>query len=142
MSMVIPNEGETQLLNDLLAGGTLENWSLRLYSNNITPAETDTASTYTEATFTGYSAKTLTRSVTGTTWATPTQTGTTLESSNAKSTYGSSAQSWNATSAQTIYGYYLVGATSTKLIAAEKFASSIGLVNPSTLTMTPAMELA
>jgi len=145
VAMLIPNEGEIQLLTDLLAGGTLENWTLKLYSSNTTPAETDTAATYTEATFTGYSAKTLTRTLSGSTWSTPATNSTNTvnsEAADAKSSYGASAQSWSATSAQTIYGYFIVGATSTKLIAAEKFGSSIGLVNPSTLTLQPVMQLA
>ena len=50
-------------------------------------------------------------------------------------------QSWSATSAQTIYGYYLTGATSGKLIWAEKFANPISLVNPSTLTLIPQITL-
>lgn len=145
MSMLVPNEGEIQLLTDLLGGGALENWTLKLFSSNTTPAETDTAATYTECTFTGYSAKTLTRTLSGSTWSTPAGNSSNTvnsESQDAKSTYGASAQSWSATSAQTVYGYIIVGATSTKLIAAEKFGSSISLVNPSTLTLQPVMQLA
>lgn len=140
--MVIPHEGEIQLEKDLLAGGSLENWTLKLFQNNITPSETDSSATYTEATFTGYSAVTLTRSLSGSTWSTPSGTGSVLESGCAKSTYGASAQSWSATSAQTIYGYYILGATSGKVVAAEKFASSVSLINPSTITVQPSLELA
>lgn len=141
--MVIPHEGEVQLLKDLLAGGSLENWTLKLFSNNISPSETDSSATYTEATFTGYSAKTLTRSISGTTWATPsTSGGGVLESGDAYSAYGSAAQSWSATSAQTIYGYFIIGATSGKVIAAEKFATAVSLINPSTITVQPSLELA
>ena len=142
MAMVIPHEGEVQLLTDLLGGGTLENWTCKLFSSNTTPALTDTSATYTEASFTGYVAKTLTRSVGASTWNTVTTGGSVLESGCAKSSYGSAVQSWSATSAQTIYGYYWVGATSTKVIAAERFAASIALVNPSTLTFQPSIELA
>ena len=62
---MVPLEGDIQLLTDLLVGGALENWQLGLFHANITPAETDTAATYTaqEATFTNYKRKTLTRSV-------------------------------------------------------------------------------
>lgn len=146
MAMKIAKTGQVQLLTDLLGGGSLENWSLRLYASAHTPAVTDVLSTYTaiEASFTGYSAKTLTRSVSGATWATPTASGTTIDAvnNNAKSTYNAGTpQSWSATSAQTIYGYFWSGATSAVLIAAEAFASSIALVNPSTLTLPPALEL-
>ena len=107
---------------------------------------TDVLSTYTaiEASFTGYSAKTLTRSVSGSTWATPTASGTTIDptNDNAKSVYNSGTpQSWSATSSQTIYGYFWSGVTSGVLLVAELFASSISLVNPSTLTLPPALEL-
>jgi hypothetical protein len=145
MSMIVLHTGQVQLETDLLGGGSLENWSLRLFSTSHTPADTDTLSTYTaiEASFTGYAAKTLTRSLTGSTWSTPTISGTTIDtsSSNAKSSYGSSAQSWSATSAQTIYGYFWSGVTSGVGICAEAFASSISLTNPSTLNLTPVLEL-
>jgi hypothetical protein len=138
--MTISHEGQLQLLTDLLGGGALENWMFKLYSSNTTPAETDTAATYTEATFTGYGAKTLTRSVGASTWNTPGLTGSVLAAGCGKSTYGSSAQSFSATSAQTIFGYFTVGATSTKLIQAERFAASITTSNPSTIQITPSLE--
>lgn len=138
MSLLCPDVGEVVLLTDLLDGAnTREAWTLKLYKTNVTPAETDTAASYTVADFTGYSNKTLTRTVTGTTWSTPaTSSGTT------SSTYNSGTPlSWSATSAQTVYGYYVVGATSTTLIYAELFSSSISLVNPSTLQLTPKLQL-
>jgi hypothetical protein len=144
MSMKILQTGMTQLEKDLLAGGSLENWSLRLFATSHTPAVTDTLSTYTaiEASFTGYAAKTLTRSMTGSTWSTPSISGTTINAAgDSLSTYGSAAQSWSATSSQTIYGYFWSGATSGVGITAEAFGSSIALVNPSTLNLTPVLEL-
>lgn len=137
MALLCPNVGEVVLLGNLLAGGTLENWTLKLYKTNVTPAETDTAASYTESTFTGYSSKTLTRTVTGSTWATPTTSGGVTSSQ-----YNSaSPQTWSATSAESCYGYFVVGATSTTLIIAELFASVISLVNPSTLTIIPYLAL-
>jgi hypothetical protein len=144
MSMKILKTGQQQLLTDLLGGGTLENWSLRLFASSHAPAVTDTLSTFTaiEASFTGYSAKTLTRSISGATWGTVGLTGTTIDGSNnnAKSAYGTT-QSWSATSAQTIYGYFISGLSSLVGILAEQFGSSISLTNPSTLQMTPVLEL-
>lgn len=142
MALLCPNEGEDRLLLELLDGGTTrENWTFKLYTSATTPAETDTAATYTECSFTGYSAQTLTRTVGASTWQTISH-GTTLETQDAKSVYGSSALSYSATSAQAVNGYFIVGVTSTKLIFAEKFASTINLVNPSTLTIQPAVEMA
>jgi hypothetical protein len=144
MSMKILQTGMVQLEKDLLGGGTLEAWSLRLFATSHTPAVTDTLSTYTaiEASFTGYAAKTLTRSMSGSTWSTPAISGTTINSAgDATSTYGSSAQAWNASSAQTVYGYFWSGLTSGVGIVAEAFASGISLTNPSTLNLTPVLEL-
>lgn len=143
---IVTQEGGTQLETDLLTGGTLENWSLRLYQTNITPAITDTLATFTaagvEATFTGYSAKTLTRSIAAGTWgAVASAGGTSINAGgNAKSTYGTQ-QSWSATSAQTIYGHFFSGVTSGKSILAQLWSSPVSLVNPSTLNITPVLEL-
>lgn len=153
MALLIPNEGEVQLLTDLLGGGTLENWTLKLFQSNTTPAETDTAATYTEANFTSYSAQTLTRTISASTWNTPASgsptgswasgLGLSGETSVAESPYGSSARSWTCgTTGNTIYGYYIVGATSTKLIGAEKFATARTLANSDTLSFTPRIGLA
>lgn len=143
---IVTQEGMGQLETDLLAGGTLENWSLRLFSSNHTPLITDTLATYTaiEASFTGYSAKTLTRSIAAGTWGAVSSTGGTSinVSGNAKSTYNSGTpQSWSATSAQTIYGHFYSGATSSKSILAQLWTSSVALVNPSTLQIQPVLEL-
>ncbi len=138
MALLVPNVGEVVLLSNLLAGGTLENWTLKLFKSNTTPAEGDTAASYTEADFAGYSAKTLTRSVNpGTTWGTPSTSGGTTSSSYAAQTFTSS----DAT-AQTIYGYFVVGATSGTLLFAERFDTPRTIVSPDTITVTPRLELA
>jgi len=137
MPLLVPNVGEVVLLTNTLNGGTLENWTLKLFKSNTTPAEGDTAGTFTEADFTGYSAKTLTRSVSGSTWATPSTAGGTTSSSYAAQTFTSS----DSTS-QTIYGYFIVGATTGTLIYAERFGTARNLVSPDTLTVTPRLELA
>ena len=61
MALVVVNNGESialQLITNKLV--TPENLILKLYTSNTTPAETDTAATYTEATGFGYGAITLT----------------------------------------------------------------------------------
>jgi hypothetical protein len=136
MAIVCPDVGEVVLHASVLYPASGENWTLKLFSNNITPAESDTAGTYTEATFTGYVAKTITRTQSGATWAVPTTSAGTTSS-----TYGT-AQSWSPTTSQTIYGYYVIGATSTTLLFAEVFSSAKNLVNGDTLTITPRLELA
>jgi len=138
MPLVVPDVGEVELLKRILypAGG--ENGTLKLYSNNVTPSESDTAATYTEATFTGYAAKTLTSSQSAATWAVPTTSAGTTSS-----TYGGgTAQSWSPTSSQTIYGYFIVGATTGILWWAELFATAKNLSSGDTLNLTPRFELA
>jgi hypothetical protein len=144
VAMRVLKTGQQQLETDLLGGGTLENWSLRLFSTSHTPAVTDTLATYTaiESSFTGYAAKPLTRSIAAGTWGAVGLTGTTIDATNnnAKSTY-QTQQSWSATSAQVVYGYFWSGVTSGVGICAEQFASSVSLTNPSTLNLTPVLEL-
>src|SRR3990167_1809807 len=146
MSLVIPNVAEDRLLLELLDGGTArEDWSMRLYKTNVTPAETDTAASYTVADFTAYVNKTLTRTVNnGVTWATIAQAapsgGWSAEAAVAESRYV--AQVWSPGSSQTVYGMYLIGATSTLLIGAEIFSSAKALESGDTLTVTPRFGLA
>lgn len=144
MALLVPNVGEARLLLELIDGGTArENWSLRLYKNNKTPAESDVAGSYTVADFTNYVNKTLTRTINnGVTWNTITTnapTGGWAPAGNtnvAETTY--QLQTWTCgASGNTIYGYYYIGATSTLLIAAELFASSRTLANGDTLNLTP-----
>lgn len=85
-----------------------ENLVLKLYKSNTTPAEGDTAITYTEADFTGYSAATLT----GSSWVV---TGNPI--TYAKQTFTSTAGSQN----QAVYGYYIVRAISLDLVYSELF---------------------
>lgn len=137
MALLVPDVGEVALLTDLLDNG--ENWTLKLYKTDVTPAESDTAASYTVADFTDYANKTLTRNVGAGNWGTPaTNAGTT------SSTYNSGTpQSWtNGGSSQTIYGYYVVGATSTTLLFAEKFATARTLASSDSLELTPRIELA
>lgn len=136
MALLVPDVGEVELLKRLLySNAGSENGTLKLYKTNVTPAESDTAASYTEADFTGYSSKTLTSSQSGATWSVPsTSSGTT------SSTYGTTL-SWSPTSSQTVYGYFVVGATSTVLWWAELFASSKNLSNGDTLNLTAKIQL-
>jgi hypothetical protein len=146
--LLIPDEGETRLLTEILDGATVrENWTLKLYQNNYTPVASSSAANFTEATFTGYAAKTLTRTITASTWqavAEGAPSGAWNPQANVgKSTYGSSAQVFSITggTAQTIYGYFVVGATSGKVLFAEIFAAPRTLNPPlDTLSFTPAFE--
>lgn len=147
MAYLIPREGDVQILTELLGSG--ENWQLGLFKTSITPAETDVAATYTahEADFTNYARKTLTRAVGTGNWSTPVSqapSGSPAWSSRfqvAHSVYGSAAQSWTCgTTGNTVYGYFIVGATSGKLIMAELFPSPRTLTSGDSFSMTPLFE--
>ena len=149
MALLCPREGNVQLLTDLLGAG--ENWLLRLYHSNITPSETDTGSTYTaqEAIFTGYAAKTLTRTIGTSNWNTPINAAPTgwtpfgTHTQVGRSQYGAAAQAWTCgATGDTIYGYFITGVTSSKLICAEKFGTARTLANTDVLNLQPMMELA
>jgi hypothetical protein len=59
MNILIANVGELRALENIVNKTAPENLVLRLYTSNTTPAETDTAGSFTEATGNGYAAKTL-----------------------------------------------------------------------------------
>lgn len=136
MTLVCPNVGEVVLLTDLLGNGN--NWTLKLFKNDVTPAETDTAGTYTEADFTDYAAKTLTRSVSGSTWATPT-----TSSGVTSSLYNSGTpQTWTCgATGNSIYGYFIIDAVAGTLLISERFAATRVLAENDTLNLTPRVAL-
>lgn len=111
MTLLVPNNGEGDILSYAVNKSSPENLILRLFQSNTTPAETDTAATYTEATFTGYSAITLT----GANW-TITE-GAPSQAAYAQQTYTSTAGSQS----QNVYGYYATRATSGRIAFAERF---------------------
>ncbi len=133
--LLMPDEGVTLLLSKMLkdALATGEDYTLKLYQNNYTPVNSSTATSFTEATFGGYLPKTLVRA----TWQAPT-----IVSGIASSAYGSTPQTWTVTSApQTIYGYYVLGATSGKVLWAERFSTSRALTVGDELDLTPVFTL-
>ena len=110
MALVVPNGQEEKLL-DLILNQSL---SLRLYSNNRTPANTDAIGDYTQVSGGGYAAITLTFANWTSTAGSPTE-----------ATYASH-QSFTFTGAatvNTVYGYYIVDAAGVLLLA-ERFPAS------------------
>lgn len=130
MTLVVPNVGEELALNKYLK---LENLTLKLYSNNITPGETDTAATYTEVAGGGYASKTLTAA----SWTvTP----------DAPTVGLYAAQDFTFTGVTdapgTIYGYYVVDAANV-LRWAERFDAGVVPFTPvlgSVIRITPRFE--
>ena len=111
MALMFPNNGEGDALAAFVAKAAAENLKLRLYQNNITPAETDTAATYTVATFTGYADFTFTPA----NW-TITE-GAPSDASYAQQTFTSSADQ----TVQQIYGYLCTRLTSGRIAWSERF---------------------
>jgi len=132
MALVVPNVGELKLLDAATGKVAVENLTLKLYKNNYIPIAASVAGDFTEADFTDYVAKTLTTSSWG---------AATTVSSKASATYGST-QTWTCgASGNTIYGYYIVGASSGTLYWAELFASARILASTDTLNLTPVITL-
>lgn len=112
MAILVPNDGEAQILNLLCNKAAVENMELRLFGSNTTPAETDTAATYTETAGGGYVKQTLAAgdwTVTG---------GGPSSAVCAQKTFTFTG----AVTGSNVYGYYLVGATSGKLYGVERFS--------------------
>ena len=108
---MIPNIGETKNLQKILN----QNITLKLFSNDVTPGETDTVGTYVEVVGGGYVAKTLTFA----NWAI-------VAGSPSIASYA--AQDFNFTGPTTgptgVYGYYLVDSDG-DLMGSERFPPSV-----------------
>ena len=108
-----PNEGEIWLAQKALAN----NLELRLYVNDKTPADADVIGGYTQMSTHGYSAKTLT----GGSWSVSTVSG------KAEASYAQQTFSFTAASLVTVYGYYIVDTSLSKVVFAERFATPQGV---------------
>ncbi len=111
MTLLVPNNGEGDGLQYFVNKAAPENLVLRLFTNNITPAETDVAATYTEASGSGYGAITLT----GASWGAPSE-GAPSSIAYAQQTYTFSGALGN------VYGYFMTRATSGRIALAERFS--------------------
>jgi len=112
MSLVVPDTIEVEVLNSVLT----PNLTLRLYSNNATPAHDSSAASFTEATGGGYANKPLTFANWTITAGDPSQ-----------AVYG--LQTWTFTGPMTgpatVYGYYVTRDSDGKLMWAERFGSGV-----------------
>ena len=111
MPLLVPNVGEDKFLQNVLNKTAPENLTLKLFKSNTTPTEADTAATYTEADFIGYTPIALT----GATWTVV--AGAPSEATYPQQTFTSTAGSQS----QQVYGYYVVGASDGVLRWAERF---------------------
>lgn len=135
MTLVVVDQAEKHFLDLILA----VNYTLKLYKNNATSGLTQvqkdalTEAAFTEATFTGYSAAALT----GGSWTTT--AGNPCTGSYAQQTFTSSA---NQTQ-QTLYGYYVIRTSDSKLEWFEDFSAPfvIEFINEN-VRVTPRITLA
>ena len=128
MALVVPNEGEVQLLKQALGASAIETLNVKLFCNNYTPVAASTGTNFTEAAGGGYAAKALTAA----SW--------TYAGGN-PTTASYPALTWTFTGAlttnPTIYGYMVVGATSGKVYWAELLTAAFTPANNGdTLTVT------
>lgn len=128
MTLVVPDNREAEILGVMLNVAL----TLRLYSNNRTPAGTDVTADYTEVSGGGYAAKALTFA----NWD--------ITEGDPSIALYDTVQQWDFTGAtaapSTIYGYYVTRDTDGKLMWAERFpAGSVPFtpVNGSIIRVTP-----
>ena len=108
MPLNFPDVGENLALEMIVNRTAPQNLSLRLFINNITPSDTDTAGTYTVATFPGYANITL--------------TGASWNAASGGSIAYSAQQTFTCTGTSTndVYGYYVVQVSSGTLLYSER----------------------
>lgn len=136
MALVVPNEGELELLDKMIkdALSSDEDYILKLFQNNYTPDADAASGSFTEASFTNYAAKTLAR----TTWNAAVTNG----SGRGETSYGASPQAWTCgASGNTVYGYWVEGASSAKVLWAERFGTSRVLASGDILNIQPKFTL-
>jgi len=111
MAIVAPNVGEVLLLKYMLNHTAATDVVLRLYTSNITPAESDTIGTYSgdEPSDIAYTPATLT----GTSWTVATVSGTT------SATYAERFFSFSTSASS--YGYFVTDNSGSSLLWAERF---------------------
>ena len=131
MTLRIPDASEASLLGMALGKTAMELFSLRLYTNNITPGEADVTATYTQATGNGYAAVSLTAA----NWVLT--NGAPCSAAYPQVTFSFTGAAGN------IYGYFVVGATSGLLLWAERFGDGPYNITQSgdSIKVTPVITL-
>lgn len=135
MPLVVPDVGELRLLDTMLklALSTNENHILKLFKSDSTPSADSAPGSFTEADFTNYAARTLSRS----TW-----NSAVTVSNKAEASYGAAPQSWTCgATGNTIYGYWVEGSTSGACLWAERFSTSRVIASGDVLNITPKFTL-
>lgn len=134
MSLVTPNPGELALLDKMLKDALTvdEDYILKLFRTPMTVDQDTETTDFTVATFTNYSHQTLTRA----NWS-----NAAVVSNKAQAQY-SNQMSWTCgATGDTVYGYWVEGATSGTTLWAERFAAPRTLANGDILNLTPRFAL-
>lgn len=134
MSLVLADVGADLILNTFFNNTAAQNLKLKLFATNVTPADTDTVATYTEAAGGGYASKTLNNN----SW--------TVNAANNPSDAVYAEQTFTftgpLTTNTTVYGYYITDNAGTTLIWAERFGSSfVPTNNGDMIKITPKFQL-
>ena len=133
MGFVVCNNGEGDALKAIVGHTAGENLVLRLFKTNVTPAETDTTATYTEADFDGYAGVTLT----GASWTV--NEGAPSDASYAEQDFTAGA---GIAALQNVYGAYMTRVTSGRLFAAKDFSAARPVENTGdNIGVTPTITL-
>jgi hypothetical protein len=133
MPLNSPNEGERRMLQLILNNTPQDDQFLVLFGNNMTPAENDNVTFYTEITGGGYANITLA----GANW-------TVSNGNNAVATYAAQTFSFTgATTPNTVYGYMVKSKTTMTVLWSERFSDGPYPINNNgdAITVTPRLEL-
>ncbi len=111
MSLLVPNEGEVEIGEIIVNKKAPTTWTLKLFKDDHTPADGDTAASFTEADFPGYSPIQLL----GANWTSTPGAPTLMQHPQQIFTLTQNISTMN------IYGYYCVNGNN-KLMTEERFS--------------------
>lgn len=132
MPLIVPNASEVTLLQFALGYATPGNQTLKLFTNNITPSDTDVAASYTVMSGQGYADITLTKS----SWSVTSSAGV------GTAVYGQQTWTFTAGGPTIVYGYYIVDSTTGLLLWSELFNSPKTIANAGDqIQITPTITL-
>ena len=131
MAIVFTNQGKQIALQNLFNKVAPQDLVVKLFENNYTILESSTEAAVTEATFSGYASQTMTPASVTITSADP-----------AVASYAQMTFTSNAAQTKNVYGYYVVQATSGKMLWGENFGVAVPMnTNGSTCKVTIQLTL-
>ena len=129
MPLHMPRAAATDALRYLVNKAAPEDLVLRLFKNDMTPADNDTAASYDEATFPGYRPVVLA----GAQWSATDTRAQCAEQVFTRTEHGA---------VERVYGYYLTRAKSGRIAWAERFEQAVPVANAGdVITITPGISV-